>query len=92
MEDERTFFRYLVGISYDADVELPWPPDDSGAIAPFHGGATTHGSRGDWPLPPEAAVLTFTLFAAGAGGFVDEEPAGDLVVDLMHGHASWRPT
>jgi hypothetical protein len=43
-----SFFRYLVGISYAADVKLPWWPNDAGAIAPFEGGDATHGSRGDW--------------------------------------------
>jgi hypothetical protein len=86
------FFRYLVGVSYTADVELPWFPNDGGAIAPFEGGDTTHGSRGDWPLPPDATVLTFTIAGVGADGFPDyESPGGDLVVDLVRGDAAWRP-
>jgi hypothetical protein len=51
------FFRYLVGISYTADVKLPWWPTDGGAIAPFEGSDATHGSRGDWPLPPDATAV-----------------------------------
>lgn len=86
------FFRYLVGISYTADVELPWRPTDGGAIAPFEGGDATHGSRGDWPLPPDATVLTFSLAGVNAAGFADNDnPAGDLVVDVVRGDAVWRP-
>ncbi len=91
-EDGRSFFHYLVGISYKADVGLPWQPNDGGAIAPFEGGATTHGSRGDWPLPPDATVLTFSLASPDPAGFTDpDHPAGDLVVDLVRGAAVWRP-
>jgi hypothetical protein len=89
-EREGNFFRYLVGISYGADVQLPWEPSDGGAIAPFEGGETTHGSRGDWPLPPEAKVLTFSLFGVGPSGFSDDNPAGALVVDLVRGDAAWH--
>ena len=86
------FFRYLVGVSYAADVKLPWWPSDGGAIAPFEGGAATHGSRGDWPLPPDATVLTFTLAGVDAAGFADHDnPAGDLVVDVARGTAGWYP-
>jgi hypothetical protein len=85
-------FRYLVGVSYTADVELPWFPTDGGAIAPFEGGDATHGSRGDWPLPPDATVLTFSLAGVDAAGFADHDnPAGDLVVDVTRGTAVWRP-
>lgn len=62
-------FRYLVGVEYSADVELAWEPNDGGAIAPFSGGPSTHGSRGDWPLPDEARLLTFTIFAVEDSGF-----------------------
>ena len=85
-------FRYLVGVSYDADVELPWWPNDGGAIAPFEGGDATHGFRGDWPLPPGAIVLTFSIVGVDPAGFTDyENPAGDLVVDMLRGNAVWRP-
>jgi hypothetical protein len=85
------FFRLLVGISYDADVKLPWYPNDGGVIAPFEGGEATHGARGDWPLPPDAAVLTFSIAAVKADGFADaENPVGDLVVDVMRGVAAWH--
>jgi hypothetical protein len=64
-------------------VELPRYPNDGGAIAPFEGGDATHGARGDWPLPPDATVLTFSLSAVNPAGFADcSDPAGDLVVDL----------
>jgi hypothetical protein len=87
-----SFFRYLVAVAYHVDVELPWPPSDSGAIAPFEGGAATHGSRGHWPLPPDAAVLTFSIAGPDPAGFADQEnPAGDLVVDVRRGTAVWRP-
>ena len=86
------FFRYLVGIAYQADVRLPWQPSDGGAIAPFQGGEATHGSRGDWPLPPDATVLTFSLAGPGPAGFADyDNPVGDLVVDLVRRSAVWRP-
>jgi hypothetical protein len=91
-EGDGGFFRFLVGIDYDADVKLPWHPNDGGAIAPFRGGDATHGSRGYWPLPPDASVLTFSIAGVTAGGFADREnPAGDLVVDLARGDAVWRP-
>ena len=86
------FFRYLVGVSYTADVPLPGPPADGGAIAPFEGGAATHGSRGSWVLPREATLLTFTLTGIDPGtGMHRAEPAGDLLVDLELGAAQWRP-
>jgi hypothetical protein len=91
-EGDRGFFHYLVGVSYEADVRLPWWPNDGGAIAPFAGGAATHGSRGDWPLPPDATILRFALASPDSVGFADHEnPAGDLVVDLAQGTARWRP-
>jgi hypothetical protein len=90
-EASGNFFRYLVGIAYTADVELPWYPNDGGAIAPFEGGAATHGFRGDWPLPPDATILTFSLASPNEDGFADtENPAGDLVVDVVRGQAAWR--
>ena len=93
-EAQGGFFRFLVGVSYRADVELPWYPNDGGAIAPFEGGDATHGFRGDWPLPPDAAILMFSLAPIDpAAGFADiENPAGELVVDLVRGSAVWRPT
>jgi hypothetical protein len=76
----------------EADVKLPWHPNDGGVIAPFEGGTATHGSRGDWPLPPDATVLTFSLAGVNADGFADHQnPAGDLVVDVVRGEAAWRP-
>jgi hypothetical protein len=81
------FFRYLVGVSYAADV-----PNDGGAIAQFEGGDATHGFRGDWPLPPNATVLTFSIAGIDPAGFTDHEnPAGDLVVNVLHGNAAWHP-
>jgi hypothetical protein len=92
-EADGDFFRYLVGVSYEADVELPWWPNDGGAIAPFEGGAATHGSRGDWPLPPDATILRFSLASPNTAGFADHEnPAGELLVDLAQGTAVWRPS
>ncbi len=91
-EAERNFFRFLADVSYDADVELPWYPNDGGVIAPFAGGDATHGARGDWPLPPDATVLTFSIAGVNAAGYADREnPAGDLVVDMVRGDAAWRP-
>ena len=92
-EAQGDLFRFLVGVSYDADVKLPWYPNDGGALAPFEGGDSTHGSRGDWPLPPDATVLTFSLAGVDpTSGFADSEnPAGDLIVDLVLGSAVWRP-
>ena len=91
-EADRGFFHFLVGVSYEADVQLPWWPNDGGAIAPFEGGAATHGSRGDWPLPPDATILRFSLASPDSAGFTDHEnPARDLVVNLAQGTAAWRP-
>jgi hypothetical protein len=89
----RELFAYLVSIRYEADVDLPWGPADGGAIAPFEGGSSTHGSLGDWPLPDDARLLTFTLFG------VDPEtrrssysnPAGRVIVDLVTKRAEWQP-
>jgi hypothetical protein len=90
-EGHGNFFRYLVSVTYTADVELPWFPNDGGAIAPFEGGAATHGFRGDWPLPPDATVLTFSLASPDPAGFADPgNPAGNLVVDLTRSTAVWR--
>jgi hypothetical protein len=91
-DDGGSFFHYLVGIEYSADVELPWEPNDGGAIAPFRGGASTHGSRGSWPLPQGANQLTFTLFAVGDSGFPNAEPAGSINVDLSTRTGVWRPS
>ena len=91
-EGEGSFFRFVVGVSYAADVELPWYPNDGGVMAPFEGGEATFGARGDWPLPPDATLLTFTLADVNEDGFADHtDPAGDLVVDLVRGDAAWRP-
>lgn len=82
---------YLVGIEYAADVELPWAVTDGGAIAPFEGGATTHGSRGSWPIPEGARHLTFDLYPVRAGErWPDDRPAGQLVVDLHEQVAHWK--
>ena len=89
--EEDGFFRYLVRIEYEADVQLPWYPQDGGAIAAFAGGETTHGSRGDWPLPPAAQVLTFTMYRVNDAGFTEEAPAGRLIVDLPGNSARWQP-
>jgi hypothetical protein len=89
--DDERFFSFLVGIEYEADVPLPWEPNDSGAIAPFEGGPTTHGSRGDWPLPRSARVLRFVLTGVDQStGFPRAEPSGVLTVDLRHATADWR--
>jgi hypothetical protein len=91
-EDRRAPFSYLVGIDYEADVPLPWAVNDGGAIAPPEGGATTHGSRGDWPLPPGARVLRFTL--TGVDPVTDypmDAAAGVLSVDLGGARAWWEP-
>lgn len=91
-EDERGPFRYLVGVEYEADVPLPWPVNDSGAIAPAVGGPSTHGSRGDWPLPDGARMLRFELRGVDdATGFPHETADGVLVVDLDQLHARWEP-
>lgn len=91
-EDASGFFQYLVGIAYDCDVDLPWEPADGGAIAPFEGGAATHGARGDWPLPAGARTLTFALYGIDASGHPREQPAGELLVDLGKGTARWTAT
>ncbi|MFI7588550.1 hypothetical protein ACIB24_15885 [Spongisporangium articulatum] len=86
-------FPYLVGVAYAADVTLPWEPTDGGAIASPAGGASTHGSRGDWPLPPDARRLTFSLYPVGDDGRVTwDRAAGDLEVDVRTGSARWTAT
>lgn len=90
-EQGENVFRYLVRIEYEADVELPWEPADGGALAPFEGGLSTHGSRGDWPLPADARRLTFTMFGLTPGTtFPSEEASGELVVDLSSRSAEWH--
>jgi hypothetical protein len=87
-----SLFSFIVGISYQADVPLPFEPTDGGAIAPAQGGPSTHGSRGSWPLPRNARVLRFTLTAIDAAtGFESDQPDGVLVVDLGEGTARWEP-
>jgi hypothetical protein len=85
-------FSYFVGIEYEADVPLPWMPNDSGAIAPARGGASTHGSGGNWPLPRTATVLRFVLTGVDAlTGSPRIDPDGVLVVDLHEAIAAWQP-
>jgi hypothetical protein len=91
-EGEDRPFLYLVGIEYEADVPLPWFPNDGGVIAPFQGGSSTHGSRGVWPLPPAARVLRFVISGIDpASGFSHVVPDGVLIVDLEAGSAVWKP-
>ena len=91
VEDER-FLSYLVGIEYQCDVPLPWTPNDGGAMAPFKGGVSTHGSRGDWPFPRSARILRFVLTGVdGSTGLSRGEPDGVLVVDLQDETATWKP-
>jgi hypothetical protein len=85
-------FPNLVGITYQADVPLPWEPNDGGAIAPFEGGPSTHGSRGSWPLPRTAGLLRFALTGIDAStGWERSQPDGVLTVDLHDGSARWEP-
>lgn len=82
----------LVGIEFEADVPLPWEPADGGAIAPFVGGASTHGSRGSWPLPRDAGSLRFTLYGVDEGSrWPREAPDGVLIVDLQTAEAEFQP-
>lgn len=90
-DDGGAFFRYLVGVEYSADVALSRDTNDCGAIAPFKGGASTHGSRGDWPLPAGARHLTFILHPSEDSGFQSAKPAGAVDVDLQEHAAAWRP-
>ena len=86
------FFSYLVGIAYEADVSLPWEPNDSGAMAPYEAGASTHGSRGNWPLPRSARVLRFVMCGVDVStGYSRPEPDGVLTVDLQNEIAKWEP-
>ena len=92
-EDGRDFLAHLVGISYEADVPLPWEPNDGGAIAPFQGGTSTHGSRGNWPLPRGSRNLRFTLSGVDTStGLQRDRPDGVLSVDLQEASARWEPT
>jgi hypothetical protein len=89
---EDDFVRFLVGIEYSADVELPWDPTGGGAIAPFKGGPSTHGSRGSWPLPVDAKQLYFDLYPVPPGQRrTADEPSGRLTVDLIERSAQWTP-
>lgn len=87
---DRNIFHYLVGIDYQADTPLPWPANESGAIATFNGGPSTHGSGGDWPLPEGTRHLTFRLTGIDetTGGPRQEED-GVLEIDLQEGSAHW---
>ena len=86
-------FPFLVGIEYETDAPLPWVPSDGGAIAPFVGGQSTHGSRGSWPLPREARFLRFTLRGVDEQtGWPREAPDGVLVVDLQGFNAVFQGT
>jgi hypothetical protein len=83
-------FGYLVQINYTADVVLPWEPTDGGAIAPFSGGSTTHGSRGSWPLPRDARILRFEMSGIDPStGWPRARPDGTLTVDLQDMSAVW---
>lgn len=92
-EEPRAPWGYLVGIEYTADVPLPWEPNDGGAIASPRGGTSTHGSRGDWPLPRGARMLRFTMTGVDATtGHPRNESDGVLVVDLSSETAVWEPS
>lgn len=86
LREDQNLFEALVGVWYEADVPLPWEPGDSGALAPFQGGSSTHGSRGDWPLPPDTRVLTFTLQRPMHAA---DDSLGQLLVHLTTGEATW---
>jgi hypothetical protein len=93
LNSSQRLFDYLVGVDYRADSPLPWDPSDGGAIAPFEGGASTHGSRGDWPLPKSARTLRFYISGIDpATGFQRDREDGVLVVELQEGSARWEPT
>ncbi len=86
------FFRFLVRIEYSADVELPWDATYGGAIAPFEGGTSTHGSRGSWPLPADAKRLHFDLYPVPQGQiWPADDSSGRLTVDLTEQSARWMP-
>ena len=86
-------FPFLVEVEYTADRDLPWEVSDGGAIAPAEGGASTPGSRGSWPIPDGARVLTFTLTGVDVQtGFNREDPDGQLIVDLSDQSARWVQT
>jgi hypothetical protein len=93
LNDPQNMFNYIVHVTYEADVALPWQAADGGAIAPFDGGATTHGSLGDWPLPSGARGLRFKLSGPHRrqpGGGLKRSPVeGLLEVDLVAGSARW---
>ena len=93
LSDPSKMFDYLVHVAYEVDVALPWHAADGGAIAPFEGGASTHGSLGDWPLPSGARNLRFQLTGPHRrqpGGGLKRSPVeGILEVDLVAGGARW---
>ncbi len=89
----KTPLDYIVHVDYEADVSLPWLAVDGGAIAPFEGGPTTHGSLGEWPLPSDARLLRFHLSGPHRrrpGGGLEHSPeAGTLEVDLAGPSVHW---
>jgi hypothetical protein len=93
LEDARNMFDFIIHVEYEADVPLPWQAVDGGAIAPFEGGASTHGSMGTWPLPSGARTLRFHVSGPHRrrqGGGLERSPVeGILEVDLLAGAARW---
>jgi len=91
IEDEG-WFAFLVDVEYAADQPLPWDVSDGGAIAPALGGASTHGSRGSWPIPDGARTLNFSITGIDPQTHRSkEQPDGCLSVDLRQQTAHWAP-
>lgn len=88
-QEPSAFFQFIVGITYSADTPIPWEPVDSGALAPFEGGGSTHGTRGSYPLPRDARFLSFQLHEADASPMAAS--FGTLVVDMLERRAQWVP-
>lgn len=86
---EKGLFAFIVAIDYSPDVPFGEPVADFGAIAPFKGGPSTHGSRGNWPLPAGASRLLFRLVGRQSSGDSWDALTGTLEVNLVSGSARW---
>lgn len=81
---------FVVKIEYAADVELPWPMTDQGSVAEPDGSGATAATRGHWPLPHGARLLTFRITSKDSRtGRTRSSPDGELVVDLTTQTATW---
>ena len=93
LEEESKLGRldFIVGIDCSSDPPMAYSPGDLGAIAPFVGGETTHGSRGSWPLLRDTYELRFTITGRSVAAS-DRAPTGTLFVNLRESSVHWNRT